>query len=184
MSRIGKKPIQIPPGVTVRETDGIFYIKGPKGELEVKAIPGIAVSFVDLQIICTPMRESKKSGALWGLARALIANAVMGVTEGFQKKLEIQGIGYRAEAKGKEIIFNLGFSHPVSFHIPETINVVIEKNIITVSGVDRALVGETAAKIRLLKKPEPYKGKGIRYFGEIVKIKAGKKAVGSATGAA
>lgn len=181
MSRIGKQPIAIPEKVTVTEQDGVFLVKGPKGELRVLRVPGIAVTASPSEIVFSIEKKSKKANALWGLARALFANAIKGVAEGYEKKLQIEGIGFRGEVKGNEIIFNLGFSHQVPFPIPETITVKIEKNIITISGYDKALVGETAAKIRSLKKPEPYKGKGIRYVGEIIKIKAGKKAVGSTT---
>ena len=146
-----------------------------------KAVPNIRVEVGDTEITFKPIKETKQSNALWGLARALLANAVRGVTEGYEKKLEIQGIGFRAEVRGNEMVLDLGFSHSVSFSIPEGIKAIVEKNIITISGIDRALVGEAASKIRALKKPEPYKGKGIRYVGEIVKIKAGKKAVGAGT---
>ncbi len=183
MSRIGKNPIAIPKGVEIRQIgEGGFSVKGPKGELTVPKVPEIAVTFSESEITFKPERATKKSNALWGLARALFANAVKGVTDGFEKKLMIEGIGYRGEVKGTDISFNLGFSHPVIFPIPQGITVKFEKNIITISGFDKALVGETAAKIRDLKKPEPYKGKGIRYINEVIKIKAGKKAVGS-TGA-
>lgn len=182
MSRIGRNPIKLPQGVTVTEHgQGGFIVKGPKGELRVLPVPDIEVSRTNGEISFKPLRESKKAGALWGLARALFANAVEGVSRGFEKKLQIEGIGYRGEVRGREIIFNLGFSHQIMFPIPEGIEVTFEKNIITVSGADKALVGETAAKIRSLKKPEPYKGKGIRYSDEVIKIKAGKKAV-STTG--
>ena len=180
MSRIGKKPIVIPQGVTIQqEAGGVFRVKGPKGELMVKPVPQIEAKANGSEVVFTIFKETKKSNALWGLARALFANAIQGVSAGFEKKLLIEGIGYRGEVQGRSISFNLGFSHPVIFPIPETIEVKFEKNIITVSGPDKALVGEVAAKIRDLKKPEPYKGKGIRYLDEVIKIKAGKKAVGT-----
>jgi large subunit ribosomal protein L6 len=180
MSRIGKNPIKIPQGVQIKEvSSGTYLIKGPKGELTVEEVWGIGTTVGETEVTFKPTGSSKKIQALWGLARALFANAVKGVTDGFEKKLQIEGIGYRGEVKGSEIAFNLGFSHPVSFPIPQGILIKIEKNIITISGIDKALVGETAAKIRQLKKPEPYKGKGIRYIDEVIKIKAGKKAVGT-----
>lgn len=178
MSRIGKKPIVLPKGVALHKgIDGVFIVKGPKGELVIPPIPGIEATVSDSEVIMKVVVKSKKSGALWGLARALFANAVQGACDGFEKKLQIEGIGYRGEVKGHSIMFNLGFSHPVDFPLPKGIIAKIEKNIITVSGIDKALVGETAARIRALKKPEPYKGKGIRYLDEVIKIKAGKKAV-------
>ncbi|MEK7067313.1 MAG: 50S ribosomal protein L6 [Patescibacteria group bacterium] len=182
MSRIGKKPIVIPNGVTVTDLcDGTFLIKGPKGELHTSLISGIGVAVSGSEITLAPIRKTKTAGALWGLARALFANAVYGVVDGFEKKLQIEGIGYKGEVKGSSILFALGFSHPIEFPLPAGITAKIEKNLITISGIDKAVVGETAAKIRALKKPEPYKGKGIRFVGEIIKIKAGKKAVGSTT---
>lgn len=183
MSRIGKKPIIIPPGLSVRKNEsGNFIFKGPKGELVLLPVPGISVSLSESEIVFTPSTKTKKTNALWGLARALFANAVQGVSSGFEKKLQIEGVGYRGEVRGEEVHFALGFSHPVIFSVPKGITVKIEKNIITISGVDKMLVGEIAARIRALKKPEPYKGKGIRFVNEIIKIKAGKKAVGTATG--
>ncbi|MEK7636516.1 MAG: 50S ribosomal protein L6 [Patescibacteria group bacterium] len=182
MSRIGKKPIIIPAGVTITDRgDGTFLVKGPKGELCTNLIPGIGIVVSGLEIIVTPTKKTKTAGALWGLARALFANAVNGVTNGFERKLQIEGIGYKGEVKGALIVFALGFSHPIEFPLPVGITAKIEKNIITISGIDKAVVGETAAKIRALKKPEPYKGKGIRFIDEIIKIKAGKKAVGTAS---
>ena len=182
MSRIGKKPIVIPSGVTVTDLgDGTFLVKGPKGELHTSQIHGIGVVISGSEIALAPIRETKTAEALWGLARALFANAVKGVIDGFERKLQIEGIGYKGEVKGSSISFALGFSHPIEFPLPAGITAKIEKNIITISGIDKAVVGETAAKIRALKKPEPYKGKGIRFIDEIIKIKAGKKAVGTAS---
>ncbi len=182
MSRIGKQPIVLPKGVTLhKREEGVFTVKGPKGELDVRPIPDIDVDVSDSTVVMRVARSSKRSAALWGLARALFANAVMGVSAGFEKKLQIEGIGFRGEVKSSSIVFNLGFSHPVDFPLPDGIAAKIEKNIITLSGIDKALVGETAARIRALKRPEPYKGKGIRYIDEVIKIKAGKKAVATTT---
>lgn len=180
MSRVGKKPIPIPPNVTVAVTGTSVSIKGPKGELKRVLPPDIKAEAKDGALVMVPVRETKKTAALWGLARSLVANMVEGVTAGFAKKLEFEGIGFRANLEGDTIVFSLGFSHPVRFKAPEGISLKVEKNTITVSGIDKELVGQTAAAIRNLKKPEPYKGKGIRYQGEIIRRKAGKKAVASA----
>lgn len=181
MSRIGKQPIIIPQGVSVQDIGhGFFVIKGQKGELKLFIGNGISTVINNSEIVLTPVSKTKKSAAMWGLMRALLANAVRGVNQGFEKKLQIEGIGFKGEVKDSSIMFNLGFSHPVKFILPPDITVKIEKNIITIFGANKYLVGETAAKIRALKKPEPYKGKGIRYIDEIIKIKAGKKAVSTA----
>lgn len=181
MSRIGKKPIELPKEVTIEMKDGEIIVKGPKGVLKVKIFPGFQIKLEDnfLKVI-PPEKIGKKTFAFWGTQRALLKNAVEGVTKGFEKKLEIEGIGYRANVEGKNLVLNLGFSHPVIFPIPEGIEISAEKTLITVKGIDKQLVGEIAAKIRALKKPEPYKGKGIRYVGEIIRRKSGKKAVGAA----
>lgn len=181
MSRIGKQPIIIPEKVEVKIDGNLIMVKGPKGELE-RFLPNqIKAKIEDNKILILPVSENtlanKKIMALWGLSRALVANMVKGVKEGYEKRLEIQGIGFRAAVQGNNLVLNLGFSHPVEFATPKGIEFKIEKNIIIVSGADKELVGQTAATIRALKKPEPYKGKGIRYQDEIVKIKAGKKAV-------
>lgn len=180
MSRIGKKPIPIPPGVTVAVTDNSVSVQGPKGELKRVLHPDIRAGIVEGQILIEPYRKSKRASALWGLSRALAANMVEGVAKGFEKKLEFEGIGYRAMVEGDNLVMQLGFSHPVRFKIPEGIRITVEKNVITVLGIDKELVGETAARIRALKPPEPYKGKGIRYQGEVIKRKAGKKAIAAA----
>jgi len=177
MSRIGKKPILIPENVEIKIEGQKVIVKGPKGEL-MKEIPsGIKVELKDKEIIVSPQVQIKKIAQLWGLTRALIFNLIKGVTEGYEKKLEIEGIGYKALVQGNKLILNLGFSHPVEIEAPEGIKFQVEKNIITVSGSDKELVGQVAANIRAKKKPEPYKGKGIKYFGEIIRRKAGKKAV-------
>lgn len=177
MSRIGKLPIEIPEGVTVEVKDGTVGVKGPKGELSEKIHPQIKVEIKENQIICTRSDEDKFSRSLHGLSRNLIANMIQGVTKGFEKRLEIQGVGYKAQASGKKITLNLGFSHPIELNAPEGITIEQDKdkkNIIIISGINKQIVGEVAAKIRSYRKPEPYKGKGIRYEGEYVARKAGK----------
>ena len=183
MSRIGKKPIQIPQGVEVKidvSKDGSkVVVKGTKGELSQEFRPEIKIEAEESQILVSPQKESRQTQALWGLTRALIANMVKGVTEGFEKKLEIQGVGYKAEVKEEELVLSIGYSHLVKIKIPEGISIAVEKNIITISGINKGSVGQIAAIIRKTRPPEPYKGKGIRYVGEIVKRKVGKKAAGS-----
>lgn len=177
MSRIGKQPVIIPNGVEAGIDGNIVKVKGPKGELVLNLLENVAVNMEDSQIVVSPKNEkSKKDRAVWGLTRALIANMVKGVTEGFEKKLEVNGVGFKAQMQGKKLVMSLGFSHPVEMEFPDSIEVSIEKNVITIKGFDKYLVGQVAAKIRAKKKPEPYKGKGIRYQGEYIKLKAGKKA--------
>ncbi len=177
MSRIGKKPISIPENVEVKVEDSKVTVKGPKGELSREIRPEIKVEIKDKEILVAPQKETKRTKAFWGLTRALIANMIKGITEGFEKKLEIQGIGFRANLEGEDLVLYVGFSHPVKVKAPEGVKFSIEKNIITVSGIDIERVTQTAAKIRKTKPPEPYKGKGIRYVGEEVRRKVGKKAV-------
>jgi large subunit ribosomal protein L6 len=181
MSRIGKKPILIPPGVDVKIEDSIVVVKGPKGELSQKIRPEIKIEIREGKIFVQPKIETKKTKAFWGLTRTLLANNIKGVVEGYEKKLEIQGLGYKAEIEGENLKLRVGFSHLVKFEPPKGIKLVVDKNIITVSGISKELVGQVAAKIRKIRPPESYKGKGIRYFGEIVKIKPGKKVVTTAT---
>ncbi|KKS65503.1 MAG: 50S ribosomal protein L6 [Parcubacteria group bacterium GW2011_GWC1_43_12] len=177
MSKIGNQTIEIPKGVEVKISGDLLSAKGPKGELS-QIIPfEIKAEIKENNLSFSIARQSKRSAALWGLIRALAANMIWGVEKGFSKNLEIQGIGYKAALQGKDLIFNLGFSHPVKFDAVPGIDFKIEKNIISVSGISKELVGQTAANIRALKEPEPYKGKGIRYQGEMIKLKAGKKAV-------
>lgn len=176
MSRVGQKEIVVPQGVAVTVKESHVSIKGPKGELELKIPQGILVEQNGELLTVRPQKDKSEFNALWGTVRALISNMVMGVTEGFEKKLEIHGVGYRAQVKGETLELQVGFSHPIEIKAPEGIAFSVEKNVITVSGVDKALVGETAARVRKVKKPEPYKGKGIRYEGEYVRRKAGKKA--------
>jgi len=177
MSRIGKKPILIPEGVEVKIDAGKAIVKGPKGELSQEVRPEIGIEIKENKICIYPKRETKQTKAFWGLTRALVANMVKGVIDGYEKKLEMQGVGYRASLEGEDLVLQVGFSHPVKIKIPSELNVSLEKNIITISGIDKQLVGQFAAKIRKIRPPEPYKGKGIRYVGEVVRRKVGKKAV-------
>ncbi|MFB3852950.1 MAG: 50S ribosomal protein L6 [Vicinamibacterales bacterium] len=175
MSRIGKKPIPIPKGVTVTLGEGSIEVKGPKGALRQSFPPGITFEVKDGHILAQTVREEKTLGKFHGLGRSLVANAVTGVTEGFKRELDIVGIGYRGEVKGRQVVFALGYSHPVVYDIPAGIDISIEKMThITVTGIDRQLVGQVAADIRRLRKPDPYKQKGIRYTGEVLKKKVGK----------
>ncbi|MDD5146542.1 MAG: 50S ribosomal protein L6 [Candidatus Pacebacteria bacterium] len=177
MSRIGKKPIIIPSGVTVEVTGQTVKIKGPKGEMTQEIHEDVSVEQKDGQLIVTPQRTLRRTPALWGLSRALLQNCINGVSAGFEKKLEIIGIGYKAAKEGeKKLKLEVGFSHPVYLDIPEGVAITIEKNILTVSGIDKQKVGQLAAVIRKARPPEPYKGKGIRYLGEKVRKKEGKKA--------
>jgi large subunit ribosomal protein L6 len=175
MSRIGKKPIPIPKGVTINVTADAVEVKGPKGALRQPFPPGITFAVKDGQIVATPLREDKELGKFHGLGRSLVANAVQGVTQGFTRELDIVGIGYRAEVKGRQVVFALGYSHPIVFEIPQGIDIAVEKQThVTVTGIDRQLVGQVAADIRRLRKPDPYKQKGVRYTGEVLKKKVGK----------
>jgi large subunit ribosomal protein L6 len=175
MSRIGKKPIQIPKGVTVKIAGDAVEVQGPKGKLRQAIPPGIMFSQSEGALQAKPEREDKELKKFYGLARSLVANAVTGVTEGFKKELDIVGIGYRAELKGKQVSFALGYSHPIVFDIPNGIDIAVDKQThITVTGVDRQLVGQVAANIRRMRKPDPYKQKGVRYTGEQLKKKVGK----------
>jgi len=175
MSRIGKKPIALPKGVSVKIAPGAIEVQGPKGKLSQYVPPGIAFAQDSGTIVATLEREEPARGKFHGLARSLVANAVIGVTEGFKKELDIVGIGYRAELKGRQVVFALGYSHPIVFDIPNGIDITIDKQThITVTGVDRQLVGQVAANIRQMRKPDPYKQKGVRYMGEVLKKKVGK----------
>ncbi|MBA7611179.1 50S ribosomal protein L6 [subsurface metagenome] len=177
MSRIGKKPIEILQGVEVKIDGSKVLIKGPKGELAFEVRPEIKVEVKEGKILVAPQIETKNTKAFWGLTRALLQNIIKGVTEGYEKKLEIEGVGYRANLEGQDLVLNVGFSHPVKIKAPEGIKFAVEKNMITVSGIDKGLVGQTAAKIRKVRPPEPYKGKGIKYVGEQIRRKVGKRAV-------
>lgn len=181
MSRIGKKPIELPNGVKAELQGLALKVIGPKGSLSVVLHPRVKVNVAEKEVtVDVEKKEDKFERSLWGLTRSLIANAVHGVVSGFEKKLEIVGVAYRGAVAGKKLTLSLGFSHPVEVEIPEGLSAAIDKNIITISGIDKQLVGEFAANIRALKKPEPYKGKGIKYADEVVRRKAGKvmKAVG------
>ena len=179
MSRVGKKPIDIPQGVEVKiitEDEGIkVNVKGPKGSLEIVLPQGVAIEEKDKQIIFTVANpEAGPDKALWGLTRSLVNNLVIGVTEGFLKELEINGVGFKVALQGKKLVLNVGFSHQVEYDLPEGIVVAVVKNNIKISGIDKQLVGQVAAEIRAIKKPEPYKGKGIKYIDEQIRRKAGK----------
>ncbi|MBE3099467.1 MAG: 50S ribosomal protein L6 [Planctomycetes bacterium] len=175
MSRIGKKPIPIPKGVTVKVLSEAIEVVGPKGALTTPFPPGVTFEVADGQVLARTVREDRELGKFHGLARSLVANAVRGVTEGFKRELDIVGIGYRGEVKGRQVVFALGYSHPVVYDIPQGIDIAIEKQThITVTGIDRQMVGQVAADIRSFRKPDPYKQKGIRYTGEVLKKKVGK----------
>ncbi len=180
MSRIGKKPIEIPKGVEVKINKDelnnfVVDFKGPKGSLTVNIDKKVNIEEKDSQLILTVENpESKSDKSLWGLSRSLLKNAIIGITEGYSKTLEINGVGYKAELQGKKLVLKVGFSHPIEYNIPEDIEAEVEKNKIKISGIDKQKVGQVAAEIRAVKKPEPYKGKGIKYDDEVIRRKAGK----------
>lgn len=179
MSRIGKLPINIPDGVTCTLSDGSMTVKGPKGSVTVHVPKGVDIKQDDATKTITVNvsdPENGKERALWGLARQLIANAVTGVVTPFQRALEFVGVGFKVDIQGRNVKMDVGFSHSVIFELPEGIDGAVEKNVLTLTGVDKQLVGETAARIRKIRKPEPYKGKGIKYTDEVVRRKAGKTA--------
>ena len=176
MSRLGKQPVAIPSGVDVTFTDGVMTVKGPKATLTRPMKDDVKIEVANNEITLTPT-ESDAAKALWGTYAAHVRNMITGVTEGFTRVLEIEGVGYRAEVKGKEIVLNVGFSHPVSLEIPEGISAEVVKNVITLTGSNLEELSQFAANVRKVKKPEPYKGKGIRYQGEFIIRKQGKKAV-------
>lgn len=182
MSRIGKLPIPIPEGVTVTVDAQQVAVKGSKGQLTMPLPPRAKVTVADQQVTVSVSRPDEQSDrALWGLVRVLVNNMIIGVSQGFSKQLEINGVGYRAAVSGKNLVLNVGYSHPVEFPIPDGITITVEKNLMTVSGIDKQQVGEVSAKIRSVRKPEPYKGKGIKYATETIRRKAGKvvKAAGA-----
>jgi len=179
MSRVGKKPILIPENVEIKIEGQKIIVKGPKGELQREIRPEIKLEVEKDKILVIPQKKTKGTKAFWGLTRALVFNMIKGVTEGYEKKLQLEGVGYKANLEGEELVLQVGFSHPVKIEKPEGVNFSVEKNIITVSGINKELVGQIAAKIRKVRPPEPYKGKGIRYVGEEVRRKAGKKVVGA-----
>jgi large subunit ribosomal protein L6 len=177
MSRIGKSIIIIPANTQVKVEKGLVTVKGPKGELQQALHKDVMVEINGQEVTVKVTNETDRSiRALWGLFRSLINNMVVGVNDGFSKKMEIKGVGYKAQVNGQNLLLNLGFSHPVNFPLPKGISALVEGNFLTISGFDKALVGEMSAQIRKLRKPEPYKGKGIRYVDEIIRRKAGKTA--------
>lgn len=181
MSRVGKKILQIPSGVDISVKDAVVKVKGPKGELTLALHPHVTVAIADRELtVDVADHDLVKDRALWGLFRRLIENMVVGVTKGFEKKLEVNGVGFKVAVQGKILKLDVGFSHEVEFDIPSNITVTVDKNIITVAGIDRQAVGETAASIRNIKKPEPYQGKGIKYVEEVIRRKAGKAAKAAA----
>ena len=179
MSRIGKQPIPIEKGVEVKVNGDMLTVKGPKGVLERRIHNKIGVEVNGGDVLITARDNLRETRALHGLFGALVSNMVTGVTKGFEKGLEIVGVGYRAELKGRTAIFNLGYSNPINFELPDGIDANVQKNKIVLTGIDKELVGRTAAKIRSLRKPEPYKGKGVKYVDEMIRRKAGK--AGAAT---
>jgi len=176
MSRIGRQPITIPAGVTVVIEGKTVKATGPLGELSVVLMPGIAIAQVENELRVSKEVENNDTAKSYGLMRTLVSNAVNGVATGFSKQLEVNGVGFRVALAGKTLTMSLGFSHPVVYELPENIEGKVEKNVITISGADKQLVGQVAADIRQLKKPEPYKGKGIKYATEHIRRKAGKTA--------
>jgi len=181
MSRIGKQPILIPDNVEVKINNNLLLVKGPKGELSIEMHRDIDVEIKDKEILVKLKNIKKEDTAIWGTYRALIANMVEGVSKGFEKRLLFEGVGFKVAVNGNKLVLNLGFSHPIEIEAPKGIEFKVEKNNIIVSGPDKNFVGQVAAKIRAAKKPEPYKGKGIRYEKEVIRRKAGKKAA-SVTG--
>ncbi len=181
MSRVGKIIRKIPSGVTVEIKNGSLVVSGPKGKLSLAIHPRVTVAQQDGTLTVNVVDETdKKDRALWGTFSSLLENLLDGVTNGFKKELEINGVGFKVAMKGKDLALEVGYSHPVVFAAPEGISFKVEKNLITVEGIDKHLVGETAAQIRKIRKPEPYKGKGIKYIDEVIQRKAGKTAAKSA----
>ena len=176
MSRIGKAPIPVPDKVNVTLSADTIGVKGPKGNLTMSTNPLVEVKQEGKEIVCTRANDSKKARSAHGLVRALVANMVHGVSKGFERKLEINGVGYRAEAKGKQLVLSLGYSHPIEYPLPDGVTAKVEKNIITIEGIDKQVLGAVAADIRGFRPPEPYKGKGIKYVEERILRKVGKAA--------
>lgn len=176
MSRIGRQPIAIPAGVSVTLEDGRVAVQGPKGQQELTLLPGITAKEQDGQLIIAKATENAQTQAAYGLMRTLVNNMLVGVSDGFSRQLEINGVGFRAAVAGSTINLSLGFSHPINFELPPGIQATVERNLITVTGADKQAVGQVAANLRALKKPEPYKGKGIKYVEERIRRKAGKTA--------
>ncbi|HEU5163203.1 MAG TPA: 50S ribosomal protein L6 [Thermoanaerobaculia bacterium] len=177
MSRVGRKPIPLPKGVEVSQQENEVVVKGPKGSLRTKLIEGLSMKVENGSVVFDRANEERQTRAFHGLMRALVANNVAGVSEGFRRDLDIIGVGYRGEVKGREVVFQLGYSHPIHFKIPEGIDIAVDKSgRVTITGIDRQKVGQTAAEIRSLRLPDPYKGKGIKYTDEVIRRKAGKAA--------
>ena len=183
MSRLTKKPIKLPEGASAKIDDGFLLLNGPKGEKKVRIVPGIDIELKERNIFIKSSFQNKKNKAIGGTTWSLVKGGVEGVVAGFSKTLDVEGVGYRVLMEGGGIVLHLGYANPVKLKIPDQVKVEIEKNSIKISGVSKNLVGQIAADIRALKKPEPYKGKGIRYRGEVIRRKAGKKA-GATTAAA
>ncbi|MGC8880673.1 MAG: 50S ribosomal protein L6 [Minisyncoccia bacterium] len=175
MSRIGKKPIEIPSGVEVKMVNHTFVARGPKGELSLNISPYFLIEIKDNLVYVKPVVEQKNTNKLWGTTRALINNLIKGVSVGFSKQLEINGVGYRVSVEGNKLSLKVGYINPIEIEIPRELNVTVDKNIITITGISKELVGSFAAKIRKVRPVEPYKGKGIQYVGEKIRRKAGKK---------
>ena len=176
MSRIGKKPVAIPSGVTVSLNGSDLTVKGPKGELAISFVPEVTVAQEEKGIVVSPVNDTKRARSMWGMQRTMISNLLEGVTNGYTKKLQITGVGYRAAMKGSSLNLQLGYSHDIDFPVPQGIKIETpDQTTIVISGIDKQQVGETAAKIREFRKPEPYKGKGIKYEGEYIFRKEGKK---------
>jgi large subunit ribosomal protein L6 len=174
MSRIGKLPIKVPGGVTVTTTDGLIQVVGPKGSLNQPIFDNITLTQDGDQLLVSRANDERVNRSKHGLQRTLVSNMIIGVTDGFSKQLEVNGVGYRAAMAGNSLKLNLGFSHDIMYKIPEEIKITVDQNIITVTGISKQQVGQTAAEIREFKKPEPYKGKGIKYVGEHIIRKSGK----------
>jgi large subunit ribosomal protein L6 len=181
MSRIGKQPIEIPEGIEVNVDDkNVVTVKGSKGELQEKIHSNVSIEKKDKEVIVSIEDISdKKQKSLWGLSRTLISNMIEGLIKGYEKKLEVNGVGYRVALSGKKLTLNVGYSNPVDFELPEGVNGAVEGNVITISGINKQAVGQAAARIRKIRKPEPYKGKGIKYIDEVIRRKAGKAAKAS-----
>jgi len=181
MSRVGKKIINIPPKVEIQATDGFVIVKGSKGELKQALHPWVSFEIKENKLMVdVSNKDDKNAKALWGTYRQLINNMIIGVTIGFEKKLEINGVGFKAQSAGQNLTLNVGYSHTVEFVAPKGITILVDKNVIIISGIDKQLVGEISAQIRKVKKPEPYKGKGIKYIDEVINRKAGKQGKASA----
>ena len=177
MSRIGKQPVNIPEGVQVSIKDNVIEVSGPKGKLTENLVPNVNVEIKDKEVLVSVKNETnKEERSRWGLQRSLINNMVVGVTEGFTKQLEVNGVGYKVVLQGKKIVLNVGYSHPVNYDLPEVVDAKIEKNVITLTSHNKQVVGQVAAEIRSVRKPEPYKGKGIKYMEEVIRRKEGKVA--------